>query len=546
MKSSISRAVSALLFLYCHSLHAADDRFPITRFQVSGNSLLTPAEVDRAVAPAIGTDKSYADVERAIEALHAAYRRAGYAAVQVRLPEQELTAGVIQVIVSETRLGAIAITGNRYFDEANVRASLPSLRPGQAPNLPALSESIQLANDNPSKQIEVVLASGATEDQVDATIKVVDSSPWRVSLSADNTGSADTGRTRLGVALQHNNVFNRDHAATLAYTTSPDSPGGVRVSLWSVGYRLPFYTIGDSLDFLYGSSSVNTPGVTPTLGGPLGLIGKGNVASLRWNHYFVREGNFTSKLLISADRRYINSRCVVGGVEVGFAPPTPAISSCVPYVTIPVGVTYVGHSQKLDRVLDWNVGVSRNIGTGDNYTNISGRSDRYSYLTPGNRDTRDGFMVLRGGVNLFQMYESDWQLRLAANVQLASDPLVASEQLGLVGSTAVRGFDERLLSSDGGVVINAEVFGPELLARNGLPGALRLLGFVDAARGINLRVGASATPSGISVASVGTGLRYTLERNVQLRVDAARVLTAPSTVTARGHWKAHLGMNIGF
>jgi hypothetical protein len=36
------------------------------------------------------------------------------------------------------------------------------------------------------------------------------------------------------------------------------------------------------------------------------------------------------------------------------------------------------------------------MASGTRYTNVDGRTDRYSYLTSGNRDTRDGFVVLRG------------------------------------------------------------------------------------------------------------------------------------------------------
>jgi hypothetical protein len=58
-------------------------------------------------------------------------------------------------------LGSVASSGNQFFDEANVRASVPKLREGVAPNLREISESVQLANESPVKQIEVTLAAGA-------------------------------------------------------------------------------------------------------------------------------------------------------------------------------------------------------------------------------------------------------------------------------------------------------------------------------------------------------------------------------------------------
>ena len=536
-----------LLVIFCHVAIAADDRFPINRVQVDGNTILPPADVDRAVGRAVGPQQAYGDIQRALEALELAYRKAGYSAVLVRLPEQELTEGVVKITVSESTVGRVTVVGNKYFDEANIRSSLRNLQVGRTPNLRAMSEAIQLANDNPAKQVEVTLASSTVENQVDAKITVVDSKPVRTTLTLDNTGTPATGKLRTGVSLQHANLFNIDHAATVAYTTSPDSPGGVHVNLFSVGYRVPLYAIGDSIDLLYGASSVNTPGASPTLGGLLGIVGKGNVTSLRWNHFFVREGTYTSKLVWSVDHKYINSRCSVNGVNVPFDTPTPAISSCVPYTTMPFGVTYFGRRQSEGEVVDMNVGVSRNLGTGNRYRNTSGRTDRYSYLTPGNRDTRDAFMTLHGGATYFKALPADWQVRLAANVQITSDPLVSSEQFGLVGAGAVRGFDERVVAADSGVIVNVETYTPELAGHLGVPGNLRLLAFLDTARGYNLRVGTGATPSAVTVAGAGFGLRYGAGRNIDVRADAARVVTAqPSVLPSRGQWKAHLGVVVGF
>ncbi len=547
MKMPALKAALPLLAMLCQTAIAADDRFAITRVEVEGNTILSPAAVDRAVARAVGAQRAYGDIEQALEALELAYREAGYSAVLVRLPEQELTDGVVKIAVSESTIGRVTVVGNRFYDEANIRSSLRVLQPGRSPNLRSMSAAIQLANDNSAKQVDVTLASGAAENQVDAKITVVDSNPIHAMLTLDNSGTAASGKLRTGVSLQHANLFNLDHAATVAYTTSPDSPDGVHVNLYSLGYRVPLYALGDSLELLFGSSSVNTPGASPTLGGVLGIVGKGNVASLRYNHFFVREGTYTSKLVWSLDHKYINSRCAVDGVDVPFDAPTPAISSCVPYTTMPLGVTYSGRRQSEGEAVDFNIGVMRNLATGNRYLNTSGRLDRYSYLTPGNRDTRDGFMTLHGGAVYFRALPGDWQLRLAASAQLASDPLVSSEQFGLVGAAAVRGFNERVAAADSGLIVNVESYTPELAGRLGVPGNLRLLAFLDAARGYNLHVGSSATPAAITVASAGVGLRFSAGKNIDVRADVAHVVTAqPSVMPGRGQWKAHLGGVVGF
>ncbi|MBC7861083.1 MAG: ShlB/FhaC/HecB family hemolysin secretion/activation protein, partial [Burkholderiaceae bacterium] len=498
MKNSRVRLLGPfLLSMLSAAAHADDQQFPIMRFEVEGNHLLAPAAVQAVLQPMTGPARVYGDIQEALDALRLAYRSAGYGTVQVDVPEQELTSGVVRIAVTETALGKIVVSGNAHFDSANVQASLPPLRVGQVPNLDALSVAIQLANDNPAKQVEVVLASGDNESEVDAKVAVTDSRPLRGFVMLDNTGSATSGRWRVGAALQHANLFNRDHVATLAYTSSPDSPDGVKVNLYSLGYRIPLYALGDSLDFIYGSSSVNTPGVSPTLGGPLGLVGKGNVAGARWNHFLPRRGDYSSKLVFAIDHKYINSRCSVGGVEVSFAPPTPAIASCVPYTTRPLSISYSGQLQGEGegRATEVNLALARNWATGQAYTNVDGRSDRYSYLTPGNRASRDSFTVLRGGASHFTGLPRDWQMRLAANGQYAFNALLASEQFGMTGAGAVRGFGERALAADNAVIVNAELYTPELAAPLGLPGNLRALLYYDAGRGRNRQSGAAVPDS---------------------------------------------------
>ena len=270
---------------------AQDERFNIVRFQVEGNTLL-PKGGSREHSRAVYRPRRvYGDIQKALEALERAYRKAGYSTVQVFVPEQELTSGVVRLVVTEGVIGKVIVSGNVHFDTANVRAGLPALREGKVPNLRELSENIQLSNENPAKQVEVVLGVSEEEGKVDAKVTVTEEDPQRVFMTVDNTGTAATGRLRTGIAYQNANMFNRDQTLTLAYTTSPDSPSGVKVNIFSVGYRIPLYGIGDSIDIIYGNSSVNTPSSSPTLGGALGIVGKGDVFGLRLNHYFARRAS---------------------------------------------------------------------------------------------------------------------------------------------------------------------------------------------------------------------------------------------------------------
>ncbi len=179
---------------------AQDERFDILRFDIRGNTLLPAEQVTTLVAPYAGKGRVYGDIQKALEALENAYRSKGFGTVNVHVPEQEISAGVIRLDVTEAVIGKVRVEGNRHFDADNLRAALPQLQEGKAPNLRQISENVQLANENPARSAEVTLGISEEEGKVDAKVAVVDQPPQRFYVTFDNSGTMATGRHRLGVA----------------------------------------------------------------------------------------------------------------------------------------------------------------------------------------------------------------------------------------------------------------------------------------------------------------------------------------------------------
>ena len=540
--------VAGLLFIAATG-QAQEDRFDISRFDVLGNTLLKQADIDALVAPFVGPKRNYGDIQKALEAVEGAYRSLGFGTVNVYVPEQELTAGTVRIQVTESVLGKITVAGNKFFDTANIRASLPLLVEGKTPNLRALSESVQLVNENPAKQVDVTLGVSADPDKVDATIKVEDSNPSKFIATLDNTGSQTSGDIRTGLAYQHANVFGGDQVLTMAYTTSPDKPKGTEVDVYSVAYRHPLYSWGDSIDVIYGNSNVSTPTPQATgFGAAFGIAGKGEVISIRWNHLFPRKGEYTSRMVVGLDHKYFNTRCPITGVATSYDPPNApgAVPSCIPHSDKPVSVSYLGQWQGVGFAADYNLGVARNLALGTPYTNLTGTArDRYSYIA--NRNVPDDFVVVRFGGSYTKAL-GDWQLRAALTGQYTSDGLIAGEQLGLAGSSAVRGFNERAVAMDRGHVVILETYTPEFGKGFGIPGNLRAVAFFDFARGNNLGLPALSTaPGSEGISAGGLGLRYSKDKDLSLKLDFAVVAQpGPTGTESRGDVRGHLNLSFGF
>ncbi len=561
MKKQLLLAVLSAALLFVSGLaRAEDEKFDITSFDVRGNTLLSKDDVANAVAPFSGKGRVYGDVQRALEALEAEYHGKGFGTVTVFVPEQELKGGVVVLQVTEAVAGKVTVTGNQFFSEENVRAGLPLLKEGSAPNLSAISDNVQLSNENPAKRVELTLGVSEQEGKVDAKVAVADEKPRRVYFSLDNTGEKDkTGQYRLGVSYRDANVFGRDEVLTAGYIMAPDSPGGVNVNVYTLGLRIPLYRTGDSLDFILASSSVDIPANVVTPGGALSLNGKGTVMAARWNHLFPREGEYSSRIVYGLDYKWTENPC--GALLVG--------AGCVDYVETPISATYVAQWQKPNFAADFNLGAAYNI------TAFFDKQDRWRYNFASNtRATDPNFLILKGGGNYLRSLPGDWQVRGSLAAQFTPNPLPSAEQLGLAGSTAVRGFGERVLTSDSGYVANIEGYTPDLapilgpMLKTEIPGTLRALVFYDWAygesspkdgttwydnfHGVTVAAGTKSINEFTSISSIGLGLRYSLRKDISAKFDWARVLdSSPANRLTPNNmvddqWRAHFSLIYGF
>lgn len=502
---------------------AAAETFSIDHFEVRGTKNLGADEITRATAKHTGAGKNFGDIQQAIDAIEELYRGRGFGAVQVLLPEQDISRGTVVIEVVETPIGQITVKGNLRYSADNVRRSIPALQEGATPNAKAISQNVQLANENQGKQVEVVLAVGAKDNTVDARIEVKEDQARRIFVTADNTGTEPTGEYRVGVGYLHNNLFDRDHSVAMAYTTALDAPSSVDINVFSVAYRIPFYGLGDSLTLLYGYSDVSTPTAQTT---GFAINGKGNLAALRWSFYLARQGEFSSQILAGIDWKDIQSTCQdVNNVTIS------GTAGCIDYTTTPLSLTYTGRKDSIGSQYDYSFGVSYNIPSGDAYAYSTTASDRYT-LAAGNRQVDDDFYLLRLAGSYTGAFH-DWLTRAAITGQYTHDSaMVSSEQIGLAGAQAVRGFLDRIVVADSGAVLNLEAYSPELAPLLGLPEHnLRALAFVDYAYGRDNH--ATGTPVK-ELGSWGLGLRYQYRKDVSFKLDAASILLAEPDGVYRG------------
>ncbi len=476
-------------------------KFEIRSYRIDGNTLLQPAAIERVLAPFVGRHKDFGDVQRALEVLQDLYPQSGFAGVQVTLPEQELDRGDVTLRVVEPRIRQVLVEGNEHFSAENARRSVPALAAGQSPRTHEISASMRVANENPAKQSAVLLRPGGKDGEVDAVIRVADVPPLRYSINFDNTGNEETGRFRTGFAVQHANLFDRDHVLTAQYITSPQDTNDVEV--YGIGYRIPFYEIGDSIDLIAGYSTVDS-GTVQNL---FDVSGQGAVYALRYNYNLRKLGDIEHRFVFGADyRAYQNLVTPIGG-NFNF----------VPDITVhPLSVTYGALLRQEAREFSLYLSILQNIPGGNDGTDETFKASRV--------DARAAYRMWRMGAVVNGSFLKDWQFRVRLDTQYTRDALIAAEQFGLGGAESVRGFNERYTSNDKGYRSNWEIYTPELGSVFGLDKAkFHLLTFYDTGHVVRNSPQPGELES-VSLDSAGFGMRLNYGTNLTFKADFAQVL----------------------
>lgn len=502
-------------------------RFDLQEIVLEGNSILPQADVSKILSQFTGPQKDFGTLQEAMEALEAAYRKRGYTLTTVILPEQELQQGQVRLQALEPRVKEITVSGNNHFSRDNILATLPTLQIGQPPHISAISENLRAANENPAKKITLQFKTPDKPEELQAQVQVKDQKPWKIALTGDNTGSDKSGYYRMGLLLQHSNLWNSDHVAALQYVTSPDHADKVKVV--SGSYRLPIYRWGDTIDLFGGYSDVDNGEVMSgvTFGG------QGTVTGLRYNLNLPRFGGYEQKLVLGMDYRFYDNTIKQGATSWNQLAPD--------YVVHPFSISYGGTWTNDPVTVDMYLGVVHNEPWG-------GQGTREYFKTAflnARPDPAVDYTIMRYGFNKMVRPGMDWVVRVSGNGQYTHDRLVPGEQFGLGGSTSVRGYEEREEAYDAGFSGSIELYSPDLAAAVGLPKTqFRLVGFFDGGTGYNLRVQPFEQEAN-SLTSAGAGFRLGLSEYFSFSLDWGYAFDQ-SANTKRGGNAVHFKGQVSF
>jgi hemolysin activation/secretion protein len=483
----------------------AGEQVAAVNLPVLNDAFLEPFESD------IGKPLTFARLADIRRAVIERFRAAGQPLVDVYVPEQDVSDGVVRIAVTQFHVGQVTTRGNRYFSEAQLVREMP-LASGGPIRESDVTTGLALLNANPYRRVDVVYSPGQATNATDVILQTEDRFPLRFNVGYDNAGVQQLGRDRFFAGVDYGNLFGLDQQIAYQYTASNDLLGGnpaidgrpnrPRFQAHSFSYSAPLPWF-DRVEFfgVYAQS-------TPRLENSFNQTGVSAQLSARYDRHLPLVDGWQQQLQFGYDFKRSNNDLEFGGVQV-FNANTHVHQLMASYDASKsdalgqthANVTFVGSPGHLD---------------GDNSDDAfqatrNGATARYGYLQLlAQRDLTVGAGFSFSGRGRFQ-----W----------TPNTLLPSEEMGLGGDDTLRGYAPYAVQGDRGWNVQMEMRTPAFAFFGDSGPAFQPFAFVDAGHVWNKIDQPGELQAGM-LSDVGVGVRFQWSRFVNARVTYGQPLRA--------------------
>jgi len=447
------------------------------------------AEIRRIAEAFIGKPVSLRSLNRLSTRFETAFRSLGRPFMQVSFPEQEITSGVITIIICPARAGQILMSGKPSFGVKFIANSFRTL-PGEEISGDRIIEDINWINENPLRRGTISYREGDSPEILDLTLRVHSPKPWRAYGGIDNQLSDGLGDERSFFGCQYGDLFSLDHRVTGQYTSALDPS---RLQGFSAIYEIPLpirHLLGISLGYTASESDTS---------GPLDQSGRFSRGAISYRVPLPRWQEIVQELRFGMEFRendYQLSDGMFQGVNM-----------------FQIASGWKG--RRLDR------------------SGMTGLDASLVY-TPGqgilgSTDADYRALGADGAESLIARLEMERSLKVAEmgflvgrlQGQWADSILLSSDQISAGGVSRVRGFDEAVGYASKGLVGTIE------FQFKNLPtprcGDFQAIAFID---GATLNRDTAGDPG--QLVSVGAGLRWSFEEKVSAKLDLGIPIDHPN------------------
>lgn len=465
--------------------------------KAEGIPLLQTEEFHQVVAKYLGRSLDLNGLNLMVRDIVLYYKQNDRPLVDVSVPEQDVNSGVIQLVAVEGKVGKIIVQGNRWFS-ADQLAGIIRVHPGEVVRGDTIQHDAAWLNANPFRQVDLVYSPGDERGTTNIVLKVQDRFPLRAYVGYEDSGNQFTGYNRYLAGFNWGNAFGLDQQLNYQFTTNSDYDlYNAQSGSWII--PLPWR---HTLTF-FGSYSQSRPDTNNALFTQNGYAWQ---TSARYTIPLPGTNTFTEEVVGGFDFKRSNSNLFFGGTAI-YNTLTDVDQFMLGYnasLTDPLGSTSLNASGFYSPG-----GLSSYNHSSDFALAQAGAKANYYYgLFQLNRVTKLPF---------------DFSLANKIIGQVSSGTLIGSEQIGIGGYSTVRGYDERLVNGDSGLISVNELRTPpispsQLMGFAGSSDQLQFLAFADYGTVTNTHAisGSGTSPN---LFGVGPGVRYLYNPYLSVRFD---------------------------
>jgi hemolysin activation/secretion protein len=224
-------------------------RFIVNAFALEGVSILPESQVQAVLKPYLGIELTFAQLEKACDAITNLYRQFGYSVQAVVLPQSmSKTGGTVKLRITEAKLSSVVINvlnGDNRFGATRVEQFITNANPiGQPLNLNRIERSLIILNEIPGVMVSSQLDAGKEQGDTDLKVSLGETPLLQGRLEANNSGSRSTGIYQAIAAYNFNNLTGIGDQVSLNSITSRGSQyinGTYSLPISTDGLRLSLY-----------------------------------------------------------------------------------------------------------------------------------------------------------------------------------------------------------------------------------------------------------------------------------------------------------------
>ncbi|MDY7013265.1 MAG: ShlB/FhaC/HecB family hemolysin secretion/activation protein, partial [Cyanobacteriota bacterium] len=470
-----------------------DANIEVKSIEITGSTLFSTEDFATDIEPLLSNQKASLEALNALaDRVTERYLNEGYITSRAVLDPASLDSGHIEIRALEGRIERIEVEGSdRLQNYVRDRVALGASVPVRASNL---EEQLRLLRADPLfENIEASLRSGETVGSSILIVRVTPTNPFSASTSIDNYSPPSVGSERFSLNAIYRNPSGWGDVIDASFKTTLQ--GGSRTIDFS--YRLPLNPMNGTLQL---RTSVNWNNVIQGIGRIFDISGQSQLYEINYRQPLIRTPREELALSVGFAYQTGQTFTFAGPFGFGFGPDSEGVSTTS---TFKFGQDYVLR----DVAGAWAARSLFNFGTGlfDATSNPETIPDSHyvSWLFQAQR---------------VQVLDENNFLIISADLQLANDGLLPSQQFVIGGGQSVRGFRQNARAGDNGFRFSIE---NRMTLQRDEAGIARFLfiPFVDLGWVWNVADNPNTLPDRHFLAGIGAGFLWQPLERLTLKLD---------------------------